>query len=70
MLDHSRPFIDIVLEAHKKSQEMAIERSIRTGVPLVVSRNGKITYIQPKFKYIRVPIDFDIDSVYIPEEKE
>ena len=48
---------DMLLEAHRKSQEMAIEASIRTGVPLVVSKNGKICYIKPKFKYVLVPID-------------
>lgn len=49
--------IDILLEGHRKGQELAIEASIRSGVPLVVKKNGKILYIKPKYKYIRVPID-------------
>ncbi len=47
---------EILLRGHKKSLELAIDTSIRTGVPLVVSKNGKIVKIKPKFKYIRVPI--------------
>lgn len=46
----------IILEAHKRSQERAIDASIRTGVPLVVSKNGKIVKIKPKYKYVLVPI--------------
>jgi hypothetical protein len=46
----------ILLEAHKRGIEQAIDRSIRTGVPLVVVRNGKIVEIKPKYKYVRVPI--------------
>ena len=46
----------ILLDGHKKGLEMAIENSIRTGVPLVVSKNGKIVKIKPKFKYVKVPI--------------
>ena len=48
---------DILLESHRKGQEAAKEASIRTGVPLVVMRNGKIRYEKPKFKYVLVPID-------------
>jgi hypothetical protein len=47
---------EILLKCHKKSVKLAIETSIRTGVPLVVSRNGKIVEIKPKYKYVRVPI--------------
>ncbi len=47
---------DLLLEGHRKGLELAIDTSIRTGVPLVVMKNGKITYIKPKFKYVRVPI--------------
>lgn len=46
----------ILLEAHKRGVKLAIEMSIRTGVPLVVERNGKIIEIPPKYKYIKVPI--------------
>ena len=49
---------EILLESHKKGLEMAKDASIRTGVPLVVWRNGKICYIKPKFKYVLVPIDY------------
>lgn len=46
----------ILLEAHRKGVEQAIDLSIRTGVPLVVEENGKIKKIKPKYKYVRVPI--------------
>lgn len=46
----------ILLEAHKRGIEQAIDSSIRTGVPLVVARNGKIVELKPKYKYVRVPI--------------
>ncbi len=49
----------LVLEAHQRGVEQAIELSERTGVPLVVAVNGKIKQIKPKYKYIRVPIDSD-----------
>jgi hypothetical protein len=45
-----------LLEAHRKGVEYAIDLSIRTGIPLVVEENGKITELKPQFKYIRVPI--------------
>lgn len=48
---------DILLEAHRRGQKRAIDDSIRTGVPLVVSIDGKIVNIKPKFKYVLVPID-------------
>jgi hypothetical protein len=48
--------IEILLQAHKKSLELAIDTSIRTGVPLVVAKGGKIIKIKPKYKYVRVPI--------------
>lgn len=48
---------EILLASHKKGQELAKEVSIRTGVPLVVKKNGKIRYVKPKFKYVLVPID-------------
>jgi hypothetical protein len=47
---------ELLLEAHQKGVEQAIDLSIRTGVPLVVEENGKIKEIQPQYKYIRVPI--------------
>lgn len=47
---------EILLEAHRKGVEQAIDLSIRTGVPLIVEENGKIKEIKPKYKYILVPI--------------
>ena len=47
----------MLLEAHRKGVEYAIDLSIRTGVPLVIEENGKIKKIKPKFKYILVPIE-------------
>ena len=47
---------EILLEAHRRGQKSAIDESIRTGVPLVVMRNGKIHYEKPKYKLVRVPI--------------
>lgn len=49
---------ELFLSAHRKGVEKAIDDSIRTGVPLVVLQDGKIVEIKPKYKYIRVPIDF------------
>jgi hypothetical protein len=53
------PSIDvnkILLEAHKRGIEQAIDLSIRTGVPLVVEREGKIIELKPQYKYVKVPI--------------
>ena len=47
---------EILLEAHKRGLERALEASIRTGVPLAISINGEIVEIKPKYKYVRVPI--------------
>lgn len=47
---------EILLKAHQMGVEYAIDLSIRTGVPLVVEKNGKIFEIKPKYKYVRVPI--------------
>ena len=47
---------EILLRGHKKSLERAIDDSIRSGVPLVVSKDGKIIKIKPQYKYVRVPI--------------
>lgn len=49
-------FEKFILDAHKRGQKKAIDDSIRTGVPLVVWKKGKIAYIKPKYKYVRVPI--------------
>lgn len=53
------PEIDIkqlLLEAHRKGVEAAIDLSIRTGTPLIIEKDGKIQEIKPKFKYVLVPI--------------
>lgn len=47
---------ELVLEVHERSFQLAMEKSIQTGVPLVVEKNGKIVEIKPKYKYIKVPI--------------
>lgn len=46
----------IILEAHRRGVEQAIDLSIRTGVPLVIEKDGKIIEVKPKYKYVRVPI--------------
>lgn len=51
--------IELLLEAHRKGVERAIDLSIRTGVPLVIAKDGVIQEIKPKYKYIRVPITED-----------
>jgi hypothetical protein len=58
MIKKEEPDINaLLLEAHKRGIELAIDTSIRTGVPLVVEKDGKIIEIKPKFKYVRVPIE-------------
>lgn len=47
---------EVLLQAHDRSIERALEVSIRTGTALVVEKNGKIVRIPPKYKYVRVPI--------------
>lgn len=47
---------EILLEAHRKGVEQAIDLSIRTGTPLIIEKDGVIREIQPKYKYVRVPI--------------
>ncbi len=53
---HNRDIEELLLEAHQKGVEQAIDFSIRTGVPLVVEENGEIKEIKPQYKYVRVPI--------------
>lgn len=53
---HKRDIEELLLEAHQKGVEQAIDLSIRTGVSLVVEENGKIKEIKPQYKYVRVPI--------------
>jgi len=58
----------ILLEAHKRGQERAIDISIRSGVPLVVSIHGKIVNIKPKYKYVLVPIESSVKKTRIPRQ--
>lgn len=55
-----REIEELILEAHQKGVEQAIDLSIRTGVPLVVEENGKIREIKPQYKYVRVPIHYKV----------
>ena len=41
----------MVLEARKKSFQVAFETAVRTGTALVVSQNGRLTEIKPPFRY-------------------
>lgn len=59
---HQQDIHEILLEAHRKGVEQAIDLSIRTGVPLVVQEGGEIKEIKPKYKYVRVPIQSKIDK--------
>jgi hypothetical protein len=53
---HKQDINEMLLEAHKTGIEQAIDLSIRTGVSLVVEKDGKIKEVKPEYKYIRVPI--------------
>lgn len=55
--DDGDKILEILLEGHRAGIERAIDDSIRTGVPLVVMRDGEIFEIPPQYKYVRVPID-------------
>ncbi len=48
-------FMELLLQAHRRGIRKAIDDSIRTGVSLVVMKNGKIVKEPPKYKYVRVP---------------
>lgn len=56
-MDDEDNMFELILEAHRRGVENAIDLSIRTGVPLVVEKDGKIIEKKPKFKYVRVPIE-------------
>jgi hypothetical protein len=57
--EHKQDIEELLLEAHRKGIEQAIDLSARTGVPLVIEENGEIKEIKPKYKYVRVPIQAD-----------
>ncbi len=44
----------MLLDAHVRSAELAVDTAIRTGTALVFSKNGKIKKVRPKYKYILV----------------
>lgn len=56
---YTKDINEMLLAAHKKGIEQAIDLSIRTGVSMVVEKDGKIKEVKPEYKYIRVPIKTD-----------
>jgi len=56
MINEDEEIEKILIKSHRQGVKQAIDLSIRTGVPLVVEKNGKIIKIKPKYKYIKVPI--------------
>ncbi|HSX12118.1 MAG TPA: hypothetical protein VLF61_01345 [Rhabdochlamydiaceae bacterium] len=50
----SDEIMDMLLDAHVRSAELAVDTAIRTGTALVFSKNGKIKKVRPKYKYILV----------------
>ncbi len=52
----SETVIDLLLKGHRKGQKKAIDLSYRTGVPLVIEKKGKLVFLKPKFKYVKVPV--------------
>jgi hypothetical protein len=53
------PLLDVnelLLEAHRRGVEQAVDMSIHTGVPLVIERKGKILELKPDYKYVKVPL--------------
>jgi hypothetical protein len=53
---HKNDINEILLEAHQKGVEQAIDLSIRTRTPLIIEKNGIIKEVKPKYEYIRVLI--------------
>lgn len=48
--------LQIMIASQEKAYQAALETAIRTGTPLIGSRNGKPVEIWPKYKYVLVPI--------------
>ena len=49
-------FMDLVIEAHRRSYQRAFETAVRTGTALVFMRNGKLVEVKPPYRYELVPI--------------
>ena len=47
---------EFILEAHKRSFQLAFETAVRTGTALIFSRNGRIVEVRPPYRYELVPI--------------
>lgn len=52
----------MLFRAYRKGVEDAIDLSARTGIPLVVEKNGKIKRITPNYKYVRVAVETSTDK--------
>lgn len=53
-------FMEVVLEAHRRSYQRAFEIAVRTGTALVFEKNGKLVEVRPPYKH---------ELVKIPHEK-
>ena len=49
-------FMDMVLEAHKRSYKRAFETAVRTGTALIFVRDGKLVEVRPPYRYELVKI--------------
>ena len=49
-------FMDVVLQAHKRSFRRAFETAVRTGTALVYIEDGELKDIYPPYRYQLVPI--------------
>lgn len=59
----NRPNInEILLKAHELAVLKAIDDSERTGVSLVIYKDGKIVLEEPKYRYVREPISNSSDD--------
>jgi hypothetical protein len=47
---------EVVLQAHKRSYQRALETAIRTDTALIFSKDGEIIRYKPPFRYKLVPI--------------
>lgn len=49
-------FSEMILKAHARSFQRALETAVRTGTALIFTRNGKIVEVKPPYRYELVPI--------------